>query len=99
MKSTALGRLARKARPMPDTSQDESFPWQALPVSVASWLQPEIPKVAEEMIHTIRHEVPAYNRPLEGAFGVGLRMGVEQGLRQFVELIVAPDSPQEHNSK
>ncbi|MBP2326080.1 hypothetical protein JOF56_006465 [Kibdelosporangium banguiense] len=84
---------------MPDMSQDDSFPWQALPASVASWLQPEIPKVAEEMIATIRQEVAAYNRPLEGAFGVGLRMGVEQGLRQFVELIVAPDSPQEHNAK
>lgn len=84
---------------MPDPAQGDNLPWEALPASVASWLRPEIPRVAAEMIDTIRSEVPAYNRPLEGAFGVGLRLGVEQALRQFVELIDNPDSPQEHNAK
>jgi hypothetical protein len=84
---------------MPDTSQDDYVPWKALPASVASWLRPEIPRVAEEVIATIRREVSAYNRPMEGNFSVGLRLGVEQALRQFVELIADPDSPQDHNTK
>jgi hypothetical protein len=84
---------------MPVPSHDGNFPWQALPASVASWLRPEIPRVAGEVIAAIRREVPAYDRPLEGNFGVGLRLGAEQALRQFVELIIDPESPQEHNAK
>ncbi|MGC7095204.1 PucR family transcriptional regulator [Amycolatopsis lurida] len=84
---------------MSNSSRDDQFPWRALPPSVASWLRPEIPKVAEEMITAIRREVPAYNRPMSGSFGAGLRLGVEQALRQFVELIADPDAPQAHNTK
>src|SRR4051794_41660250 len=38
----------------------------------------------------IAAEVPAYARPLEGAFGRGLRVGVDEALRQFVALIRDP---------
>ncbi|MBP2328270.1 hypothetical protein JOF56_008655 [Kibdelosporangium banguiense] len=84
---------------MPDSAQDNRYPPRTVPAAVASWLLPEIPRVAQEMIDAIRHEVPAYNRPLNGAFGVALRLGVEQGLRQFMELITNPGAPQEHNAK
>src|SRR5262249_31372191 len=79
--------------------QDDRFPWRALPASVASWLLPELPAIAEEMITAIRREVPAYNRPMEGTFGAGLRLGVGQALRQFVALVTNPDAPQDHNAK
>jgi hypothetical protein len=78
---------------------DSAFPWQALPASIASWLRPEIPRVAETVIAAIRREVPAYRRPMEGSFGVGLRLGAEQALRQFVELITDPGGSQEHNTR
>ena len=38
----------------------------------------------------IREAVPAYRRPLEGAFGRGLERGVLYGLGQFVDLMERP---------
>ncbi len=64
-------------------------PWHALPREVASVLRPELPGVAEETIAALRAEVAAYARPLEGPFGRGLRVGVEEALGQFVAEIEA----------
>lgn len=46
-------------------------------------LVPELPTLAGEIIDAIREEVPAYSRPLEGAFGDNVRRGVEEALRRF----------------
>ncbi len=35
--------------------------------------------------------MPAYRRPLRGRFGAGIRIGVEEALGQFVDLIADPD--------
>ncbi len=43
------------------------------------------------MIAAIRERVPAYRRPLRGRFGVGIRLGVEEALGQFVDLIADPE--------
>ncbi len=64
-------------------------PWHALPQEVAAVLRPELPGVAEETIAALRAEVSAYARPLEGPFGRGLRVGVEEALAQFVAEIEA----------
>ena len=66
-------------------------PWTALPPQVAAALRPGIPSLSLEIIDAIGAEVPAYARPLEGAFGAGVRVGVEQALTQFVDLIEDPD--------
>ncbi|GAC1316707.1 MAG: helix-turn-helix domain-containing protein [Thermoleophilaceae bacterium] len=42
------------------------------------------------MIEAIRREVPAYARPLEGAFGTAVRAGVEHALSHFTAMIRAP---------
>ena len=39
--------------------------------------------------------MPGYARPLEGSFGVGIRTGVTEALRQFVALIRDPDAGRE----
>ena len=57
----------------------------------ASVLAPGIPRLSDEIIEAIRAGVPAYARPLEGAFGAGVRVGVEQALIRFVELVEKPD--------
>ena len=54
-------------------------------------LRPGIPQLSDEIIHAIRDGVPAYSGPLEGAFGAGVRVGVEQALIQFVDLVEKPD--------
>jgi PucR C-terminal helix-turn-helix domain len=65
-------------------------PWDELPPELADVLRPELPGVADEIMAAIAAEVPAYARPLEGNFGRGLRVGVDEALRQFVALIGDP---------
>lgn len=53
-------------------------------------LEPELDAVTDEILTTIAREVPDYARPFEGSFGHGVRTGVTEGLRQFLELIRSP---------
>jgi len=70
-------------------------PWRALPPELAEVIEPELPEATEEILATIAREVPEYARPLEGAFGAGIRTGVTEALRQFVALIRDPDAGRE----
>jgi hypothetical protein len=65
-------------------------PWRSLPVEVADVIEPELEATTDEILATIAREVPDYARPLEGSFGRGVRTGVTEALRQFVELIRSP---------
>src|SRR5919107_6323391 len=65
-------------------------PWRALPASVADVIEPELDAITDEILATIALEVPEYARPLEGSFGRGVRTGVTEALRQFVDLIRSP---------
>lgn len=65
-------------------------PWEALPAEEVGVFAPHLPRLADEIIAAIAAEVPAYARPLEGAFGRGVRRGVEQALVQFVEMVQSP---------
>jgi hypothetical protein len=67
-------------------------PWRGLPAEVADLIEPELPAITEEILATIAREVPEYERPLEGRFGRGVRLGVNQALLQFVALIRDPDA-------
>jgi hypothetical protein len=53
-------------------------------------LEAELDATTDEILATIAREVPDYARPLEGSFGRGVRTGVTEALRQFVELIRSP---------
>ena len=53
-------------------------------------IEPELDAITDEILITIAREVPEYARPLEGSFGRGVRTGVTEALRQFVELIRSP---------
>jgi hypothetical protein len=72
-----------------------SEPWQDLPPAIADAIEPELPEATEEILATIALEVPEYARPLEGAFGVAIRTGVSEALRQFVALIREPEGSRE----
>ena len=65
-------------------------PWEGLEPSVADVLRPQLDGLADEIIDTIVLSVPGYARPLEGDFERGLRQGVHEALRHFVELIEDP---------
>jgi hypothetical protein len=62
---------------------------------MADAIEPELPAATEEILATIAREVPEYARPLEGGFGVGIRTGTSEALRQFVDLIRDPESGRE----
>lgn len=70
----------------------KSQQWPLLPRETASVIASEIPALREEILTAIGRQVPEYARPLRGAFGRGIEEGVEEALRQFVELIEDPDS-------
>lgn len=72
-----------------------SAPWHDLPPALADAIEPELPEATAEILETIGREVPEYARPLEGAFGVAIRTGVSEALRQFVELIRDPEAGRE----
>ena len=67
-----------------------SHPWEQVPPGIAALLRPSIPQTRDAVIEGIRAEVPAYARPLEGAFGAGVRIGVEQALDEFLALVENP---------
>lgn len=67
-------------------------PWEALPPEVAAVMRPELPALADEIVAAVSAGVPDYARPMEGSFGRGLRIGVEEALRQFLELVEGPGS-------
>src|SRR5262245_27902618 len=70
-------------------------PWRDLSPDLANAIEPELPAATEEILATIARQVPEYARPLEGGFGVGIRTGVSEALRQFVALIRDPDAGRE----
>ncbi|MBN1529770.1 MAG: helix-turn-helix domain-containing protein [Thermoleophilaceae bacterium] len=67
-------------------------PWRGLSPGVADLIEPDLGAVTDEILAAIGREVPEYARPIEGAFGQGLRLGVTEALRQFVALIRDPDA-------
>jgi hypothetical protein len=65
-------------------------PWEGLPPAVAGVLRAELDGLADEIIDTIVLDVGDYARPLHGDFERGLRGGVHEALRDFVQLIEDP---------
>ncbi len=62
-------------------------PWESLPPETGAALRPGLTGTADEVIDAIRTAVPPYARPLEGAFGAGIRTGVIRALEQFVSAV------------
>jgi PucR C-terminal helix-turn-helix domain len=74
------------------TSSSRTEAWRSLPAQVGDVIEPELEAVTAEILAAIARDVPAYARPLEGSFGRGVRRGVSEALRQFVELIRDPEA-------
>jgi hypothetical protein len=66
-------------------------PWHELPPEIAGVFRPVLADVADEMIDAVR-TVPAYARPIDGAFGEGIRAGVQEALRHFLAEVQAGTS-------
>ncbi len=66
-------------------------PWERLDPAVARVLRPGLPALVDDVIAAVRENVPPYRRSLEGAFGRNVRIGVEQALGGFLELVESGD--------
>jgi hypothetical protein len=74
-------------------------PWRDLPSSLAALIEPELPALRDEILAVIAEQVPEYARPLEGNFGRGLRLGVDEALGQFARLVADPDRGRAQSSE
>jgi hypothetical protein len=64
-----------------------TYPWSVLPHKLAEDLGPSIPGLAELLVREISTHVPQYTGRRSDAFWAGIRQGVEQSLREFLELM------------
>jgi hypothetical protein len=69
-------------------------PWEDLPPALAAALRTGVAAAGEDVVDAIRAGVPAYDRPLTGEFGAGLRGGVRRALEEFIALIGRPGAPE-----
>ncbi|MFC0038952.1 helix-turn-helix domain-containing protein [Actinomadura rayongensis] len=67
-------------------------PWVGVPGEVSELFRPHLGALAEEMIEEILAGVPEYSRPHDEEYARFVRLAVEGALRQFVDLIMDPDS-------
>jgi len=67
-------------------------PYDAVPPEAADVLRPVLPRLADETVAAIAHEVPDYARAMEGEFGQAVRRGVEVAFTRFVDLVAAPEA-------
>lgn len=68
------------------STRPASPPWQALPPSISDLVRPHLDELADRIIEAVSQEVTEYARPLEGAFGRGVRHGTSVALHRFLEL-------------
>lgn len=65
-------------------------PWEELPQSLATLIRSHSAALGEAIIATLATRKPTpYSRPLEGAFGRGVRRGIQGALSQFAKLVAA----------
>ncbi|MFF5258497.1 PucR family transcriptional regulator [Actinomadura viridis] len=79
--TTTLGERSRPLKP-----------WVGVPSEISDFMRPHLDVLAEEMIQEILAGVPEYSRPQDEEYSRLVRLAVEAALRQFVDLIVDPDS-------
>ncbi|MGH3241018.1 MAG: PucR family transcriptional regulator, partial [Spirillospora sp.] len=68
-----------------------------LPRRLAVLMRPELPSLAQEIVHEVRATIPEYGRHLKGPYVEALRIGVERALTDFVEQVANPLAPRERH--
>ncbi|TDB79882.1 PucR family transcriptional regulator [Actinomadura sp. KC216] len=68
-----------------------------LPRRLAVLMRPELPSLAQEIVHEVRGTIPEYGRQLKGPYVEALRIGVERALTDFVEQVANPLAPRERH--
>jgi hypothetical protein len=61
--------------------------WAQLPASLGPLLAAQLDELSDDVMSAVRAEVSLFDRPLEGSFGRGIKLGVGEALRQFCRLV------------
>lgn len=77
---------------METTRRASDVSWPELPAQLAPALRAELPALSAEIVDAIVEAVPSYRRPLRGEFAAGIRIGVDQSLQRFVDLVEDPSA-------
>jgi hypothetical protein len=72
------------ARTYLERTNIDDYPWRQLDPSIVAVLRPVLDDTAAEMIDAVVTSVPAYARPIEGEFGVGIVAGVQAALSHLL---------------
>ncbi|GHA86347.1 MULTISPECIES: PucR family transcriptional regulator [Streptomyces] len=72
---------------------DTGDPLGPLPQEFAAIMRPELPSLIKEIGMEVTRAYPEYARLLNGPNGQSIRIGVEQSLSSFVDLVAEPSSP------
>ncbi|MEU5719404.1 helix-turn-helix domain-containing protein [Streptomyces sp. NPDC020403] len=72
---------------------DTGDPLGPLPQEFAAIMRPELPSLIKEIGMEVTRAYPEYARLLNGPNGQSLRLGVEQSLSSFVDLVAEPSTP------
>ncbi|MFJ9624204.1 helix-turn-helix domain-containing protein [Streptomyces sp. NPDC101181] len=72
---------------------DAGDPLGPLPQEFAAIMRPELPSLIKEIGVEVTRAYPEYARLLDGPNGQAIRVGVEQSLSAFVDLVAEPSSP------
>lgn len=72
---------------------DSDDPLGPLPQEFAAIIRPELPSLIKEIGVEVTRAYPVYARLLDGPNGQAIRVGVEQSLSSFVDLVAEPSTP------
>ncbi|XMN05410.1 helix-turn-helix domain-containing protein [Streptomyces griseobrunneus] len=72
---------------------DTDDPLGPLPQEFAAIMRPELPSLIKEIGVEVTRAYPEYARLLDGPNGQAIRVGVEQSLSSFVDLVAEPTAP------
>ncbi|MGW9301252.1 MULTISPECIES: helix-turn-helix domain-containing protein [Streptomyces] len=72
---------------------DTDDPLGPLPQEFAAIMRPELPSLIKEIGVEVTRAYPEYARLLDGPNGQAIRVGVEQSLASFVDLVAEPTTP------
>ncbi|MEI7030225.1 helix-turn-helix domain-containing protein [Streptomyces pratensis] len=72
---------------------DTGDPLGPLPQEFAAIMRPELPSLIKEIGVEVTRAFPEYARLLDGPNGQAIRVGVEQSLSSFVDLVAEPSAP------
>ncbi|MCX4680092.1 helix-turn-helix domain-containing protein [Streptomyces sp. NBC_01433] len=71
---------------------DTEDPLGPLPQEFAAMMRPELPSLIKEIGIEVTRAYPEYARLLDGPNGLAMRVGVEQSLSSFVDLVAEPSA-------